>query len=47
MYYAAHANNLNGEKPTTLARRMHVHKSPVNYPADMDAFVAILREHRE
>ena len=37
----------NWGKPTTLARRMHLLKSLVNYPCDMDPFVAILRAHRE
>ena len=42
----AHANNVHKwRKSTTLARRIHVHKSPVSYPQDMDAFVAMLFLH--
>ena len=48
MYLTAHANNISKwREPTTLARRMHVCKSLVSYPWDMDTFIAILCARRE
>ena len=48
MYVTTHANNVSkwGDL-TTLAREMHMRKSLVSYPREMDAFMAILRACRE
>ena len=48
MYYTVRANpaSQSGDL-ATLARRLHVCKSLVSYPWDMDAFVVILLARRE
>ena len=44
----AHANNASKWRVfTTLARKMHMPKPLVNFPRDMDTFVAILHVRRE
>ena len=48
MYHTARANPASkGGDLATLTRRMHVRKSLVSYPLDIDAFVAIVFAHRK
>ena len=48
VYKTEHANPASEwEDLATLARRMHVRKSFIGYPLDMDVFTAILCAHRE